>query len=336
MSDNLFRKLIGLLLGASVLVPLILLMFIGPASRGAPHDLPIGVAGPVPAVAQVFAALAQRQPGTVEVHRYADVRELEQATRDRKVYGGIALGPQPTTVIASGAGPAPAQLITQLGAQVGAAQAPSAPPIAPKVVDVAPLAADDSRGAGFGAMVMPVFMAGAILGVAIPQLTRRAKLTAALVPVGAALVAATSVGAAMAIGVLPGGFWAQWLAMAAGILAIGATVAGLVTLIGAGGVGVAALLFMLIGMPLAGIGAPPEFLPGIWGTVGQWLPLGATGTALRSAAYFADDRLVGAGAGHAFGVLAMWIVIGFVLIGLGILRRRHVVAEVVRAEGVAT
>ncbi|QKT07187.1 ABC transporter permease [Gordonia sp. X0973] len=333
MSEFPVRKVVGLIVGAAIAIPLILLMFIGPASRGAPHDLPIGVVGPPAAADQVGQALAQRQPGAFEVRSYASQAELENAARHREVYGGFVLGPAPTTVIASGAGPAPAQLLTQIGTQIAARPgAPGTTAAAPRVVDVAPLAADDARGAGFGSMVMPVFMAGAILGVAIPQLTRRARATAALLPIGAAAVAATCVGAAMAVGVLPGGFWSQWLALGAGILAIASVTAGLVTLIGVGGMGIAAALFLLVGMPLAGIGAPPEFLPGIWGAVGQWLPLGATGTALRGAAYFADGDVVGAGTGRAFTALVIWIVVGYVLLGLAVARRRRVVAEVVEAE----
>ncbi|MFT3714804.1 MAG: hypothetical protein QM774_02330 [Gordonia sp. (in: high G+C Gram-positive bacteria)] len=98
---------------------------------------------------------------------------------------------------------------------------------------------------------------------------------------------------------------------------------------GMAGMGVAALVFMLIGMPLAGIASPPQFLPGIWGHLGQWLPLGATGTALRSAAFFGHGSLIGAGAGLAFVALAVWIVIGYLLLGGAVLKRRRLVEEVV-------
>ncbi|GAB11187.1 hypothetical protein GOARA_064_01890 [Gordonia araii NBRC 100433] len=325
MDDHLVKKLVGVIVGASIAIPLILLMFIGPASRGAPHDLPIGVVGPPAMVTKMGATLEARQPGAFEVRSFASAEELHEAVRDREVYGGVVPGPDPSTVIASGAGPAAAQLITQLGARIAAGGGPGAPE--PRVVDVAPPAPDDPRGAGFAAMVMPVFMAGAILGIALPQLTRRAGLTAALLPVGAAAIGGASVGAAMAVGVLPGGFWSQAFAMSTGILAIGAAIAGLVTLVGVGGIGVAVVLFMLIGMPLAGIGSPPEFLPGIWASVGQWLPLGATGTALRGAAFFADGKLIGAGSAQAFAALVLWIAVGYALLGLAHRRRERVAVD---------
>ncbi|MBS4104560.1 ABC transporter permease, partial [Tsukamurella paurometabola] len=177
---------------------------------------------------------------------------------------------------------------------------------------------DDPRGAGFGSIVMPVFLSGMVLALATVMLGGHPKLVAAALPVGAAVVGAAAVGAAMWIGVLPGGFGAQWLAMSAGMLAIGATVAGLVSLFGTRGIAPAALLFMLVGMPLAGIAMPPEFLPHVWAVLGQSLPIGATGTALRSAAFFAPDgAVVGAGAGAAFAVLGAWIVVGYALLVIG-------------------
>ncbi|GED96506.1 ABC transporter permease [Gordonia crocea] len=295
------RKVAALLLGLAVVVPLILLMFIGPASRGTPHELPIGVAGPAPAVQQVEAALEAKQPGAFEVHAYADEAQLTQAVKNRDIYGGFVLGAAPATIIASGASPAVATMLTQIGAQMPGPQ--------PQVRDVAAPAPNDPRGAGFGSMVMPVFLAGAALGLALTMVVGRREITAVLLPVGAAVVGATTVGVAMWIGVLSGGFWGQWLAMSIGILAISAAVAGLVALMGPAGVGVAALLFMLVGMPLAGIASPPEFLPSIWGAVGQWLPLGATGTALRSAVFFD-----GAGSAAAYVALGLWIVVGYLLL----------------------
>ncbi|MFT3662937.1 MAG: ABC transporter permease [Gordonia sp. (in: high G+C Gram-positive bacteria)] len=332
------RKVAAVIAGIAIAIPLILLMFIGPASRGAPHDLPLGIAGPAPAVAQVEKALDERQPGAFDVQRYDTRADLERATADREVYGGLVVGPESATVIATGASPAVAGTLTQIGAQIAAQaaarQAPAAPgaapapAAAPTVIDVAPPSDSDPRGAGFGSVVMPLFMAGAALGIALTMLLRRAKWIAVAVPVAAAVVAATCVGAAMAVGVLSGGFWPQWFAMFAGIAAIGAVIAGLVSLVGMAGMGIAALLFMLIGMPLAGIAAPPEYLPGVWGHLGQWLPLGAGGTALRGAAFFADGRFLGAGTGMAFAALAMWIVIGYALLGASILKRRKLAGEV--------
>jgi hypothetical protein len=318
MSKN-HATLAAVFAGLAIAIPLIVLLFTAPAAKGKPHELPIGVVGPAAAVTQVTERLEAQQPGGFDVKTYASADELIAATKDRAVYGGVVIGAEPRAITASGASAVVAPIITQLanaGAQGRTVQ----------VTDVAPPSADDPRGAGFGSMVMPVFLSGMVLALTTVLIGGHPKVVAVALPIGAAVVGAAAVGAAMWIGVLPGGFWAQWLAMTAGMLAIGATVAGLVQLAGTKGIAPAALLFMLIGMPLAGIGAPPEFLPHVWAVLGQSLPIGATGTALRSAAFFAPDSLVGAGAGAAFAVLGAWIAVGYGLLVIGAAKHRAATA----------
>ena len=296
------KKLTGVVVGLALVIPLVLLMFISPASRATPHDVPIGVVGPDRAVAQVAAMLDEKQPGAFEVTAYTSAAELQSATRDRRVYGGFVVGQTPETVIATGASPAVATMLTEIG---------EAMPGDAAVVDVAESSADDARGAGFGSMVLPVFMTAMALGMAAALVGRRRRVMAVLLPIGAAAVGATAVGVGMWVGVLTGGFGGQWLAMSMGIWATSALVAGLVSAVGPPGAGLAALIVMLVGMPLAGMSAPPEFLPSFWGLLGQSLPLGATGTALRGAVFFNPSGLIGAGAGTAFLVLIAWIAVGY-------------------------
>ncbi|AUN39014.1 ABC transporter permease [Tsukamurella tyrosinosolvens] len=314
-------QLAAVFAGLAIAIPLIVLLFTGPASHGKPHDLPIGVVGPAAAAQQVEQRLDAQQPGGFAVHAYESEAALVQAAKDREVYGGIVPanpatpGAQTRAVVASGASPAVAPMITQMATALAQGQKV-------QTVEVAPLSADDPRGAGFGSIVMPVFLSGMVLALATVMIGGHPKIVAVALPIGAAIIGAAAVGAAMWIGVLPGGFWGQWLAMSAGMLAIGATVAGLVQLAGTKGIGPAALLFMLVGMPLAGIAMPPEFLPHVWAVLGQSLPIGATGTALRSAAFFADGSLIGAGAGAAFAVLGAWIVVGYALLVIGAAKHR--------------
>jgi hypothetical protein len=81
---------------AIVAVPLItalvLTLFAWPNARLEPRELPIGVAGPEPAVATIEQRLAA-QEGAFEVHRYADEASAREAIADREVYG--ALSPLP-------------------------------------------------------------------------------------------------------------------------------------------------------------------------------------------------------------------------------------------------
>lgn len=95
-------------------------------------------------------------------------------------------------------------------------------------------------------------------------------------------------------------------------LAAAATVAGPGAVLGRPGIGLGALLVFLVGNPLSAVSAAPELLPQPWGEVGQWLPVGAGGSALRSAAFFD-----GAGAGHAVAILAGYAVVGLLLVLFG-------------------
>jgi hypothetical protein len=73
---------------------------------------------------------------------------------------------------------------------------------------------------------------------------------------------------------------------------------------------------LLLGNPLSGLNSAPEMLPSGWGTLGQWLPQGATATLLRSTAFFD-----GAGATTAIAVLTCWTVAGIGLIVLAAVRQ---------------
>ena len=84
-----------------------------------------------------------------------------------------------------------------------------------------------------------------------------------------------------------------------GIAAIGLTLVGLRRAIGMAGLPLGALTILLLGNPLSGVTSAPELLPTGWSTLGQLLPPGATGTALRSTAFFD-----GAGAGLPLLVLS--------------------------------
>jgi hypothetical protein len=72
------------------------------------------------------------------------------------------------------------------------------------------------------------------------------------------------------------------------------------------------VVVFLVGNALSGIAAAPQLLPQPWGEVGQWLPIGAGGTLLRSTAYFD-----GAGGTPAVWILAAYAIVGLVLVALG-------------------
>ncbi|MGC4939502.1 hypothetical protein [Kribbella sp. DT2] len=304
--------------GLTVLLTVLLIAFAWPAARSGPRDLPLAVAGPQSAVGQVTAALEQAMPGGFAIEPVADRASAVQAIEDRDVYGAIVLDEAaPEVLTASAAGPMVAQLLTQVAGKL-TAQNPAA---APKVTDVVPLPADDPRGAGLAAGALPLVLGGIL---AAAMLTNFAKAGATRI-VGAVTFAATGALALTAVlqfwlGSFEGSYWANAGVIAMSIGAISLTLLGLEWLLGTAGLGLGAATMMLLGNPLSGMTSAPEMLPSGWGTLGQFLPPGAAGTALRSVSFFD-----GAGAGRSLLVLSGWLVLGLVLCGLGAARSRRVV-----------
>jgi hypothetical protein len=113
------------------------------------------------------------------------------------------------------------------------------------------------------------------------------------------------------LGVLGGGFWADFGAIGLIGLAVSGTLAGLGTVFGRPGIALGVLTVFVVGNPLSGIATAPELLPQPWGAIGQHLPPGAGATLLRSAGFFD-----GAGSSTALWVLVAYAVGGLILTGL--------------------
>ncbi|MFD9035176.1 ABC transporter permease [Streptomyces sp. NPDC059567] len=306
------RKTFAVMVLIPVVVALALSAFAWPAARIAPRDLPIGLAGPATATAPLEQRLTEHD-GAFEVHRYGSAAAARTAIEDRVVYGAVIVTPQgPELLTASAASPVVAGLLRE----AVTAQAPAGTPM--KVTDVVPAPAGDPRGSAFGSSLFPLILAGVASGVLVTILgLRRAR--AALALAGAAALAGI-VGTALGhswLGALTGDWWAEAGVLALTVLAIGATLAGLAALLGKPGLGLGALLMILIGNPFSGVASAPELLPAPAGALGQWLPPGAGGSALRSVAFFD-----GGGTGGPLLVLGVWAAAGLAALLLGGRRER--------------
>ncbi|MCX4556184.1 ABC transporter permease [Streptomyces phaeochromogenes] len=300
------RHVVAVVVLVPVLVALALWAFAWPAARTAPRDLPLGVAGPATAAAQVEKQLTEHE-GAFEIHRYADEAAARDAIEDRTVYGAVVVTERgPKLLTASAASPFVAQLLQQaVTQQAGGAQA--------RTVDVVPAAKDDPRGSALTSSVLPLTLAGIAAGAVVTLLGLRGQ-RAIVALVGASalvgLVAATLAGSWL--GALTGNWWAQAGALGLATLAVGAAVAGLAALLGPAGIGLGGLLVMLLGNPFSGAATAPEMLPDPVGTIGQWLPPGAGVSLLRSISFFD-----GAAASGPALTLAWWAGLGLGAILLG-------------------
>ncbi|WP_411082362.1 ABC transporter permease [Streptomyces sp. cmx-18-6] len=294
------RRAVAVALLIPLVVTLALWAFAWPAARIAPRDLPVGVAGAAPAAEQVQRQFEQRA-GAFEVHRFDDESAARTAIEDRVVYGAVVVGPEgPHVLIASAAGPVVAQLLREAvtsaapeGAQV-------------RVTDVVAAPAGDPRGSALGASVLPLALAGMGAGAAVAMLGLRGTRAALTLAGSAALVglAATAVAHSW-LGVITGDWWTEAGVLALTVLAISAAVAGLAALLGPRGIGLGALLMVLLGNSFSGVTSAPRMLPEPVGAIGQWLPPGAGGSLLRSVAFFD-----GSAAGGAVLTLALWSALG--------------------------
>ncbi|MGW1214314.1 ABC transporter permease [Streptomyces sp. NPDC002499] len=302
------RRMVAVVVLIPVLAALALWAFAWPAARTAPRDLPLGVAGPTAATAQLEKQLAQHK-GAFEIHHYADEAAARDAVEDRTVYGAVVVTPQgPELLTASAASPVVAQLLTQAVTQQAAATGTEV-----RTVDVVAAPAGDPRGAALGASVLPLALAGIIAGATVTMLGLRG-MRAALTLVGAAAVVGV-VAAALAhswLGVLTGDWWTEAGTLGLSTLAVGAAVAGLAALVGPAGIGVVAFLMMFLGNPFSGAASAPRMLPEPVGTIGQWLPPGAGTTLLRSVSFFD-----GAAATGPVLTLTWWAALGLGAVLLG-------------------
>lgn len=303
-------KAVAVAIAAVAAQALLVPLFAAPAADIAPRDLPVAVAGPAPAVEALSAKLP---PAEFHVVTAADGTAADQLIRDRAVYAAFVITPSgPELHTAPAGSPAVAQLLT------GAATAMTPPA---RVVTVVPLPAGDPRGSGLAAGFLPLLLTGMLAGILLALLVAAARTRLLGIVAYAAL--SGLVGTLLLrdwLGVLGGGFWADFGAIGLLGLAVSATMTGLGSVFGRPGIGLGVLTVFVVGNPLSGIAAAPELLPQPWGAIGQNLPPGAGATLLRSVAFFD-----GAGSTAALWVLVAYAVGGLLLAALPRRTRRRAV-----------
>ncbi len=308
------------ILGISALVPLVvsllLTVFAWPAVNTAPNKLPIGLVTTPTMTKRLPQLLERLRPGAFDLKAFASETEARQAILEREVYGAILLDPtrpEDFKVLTASAGsPAVAQLIGVIGGQVGTLLSASGF-AAPILEDLVPATTDDPRQAALVGSALPLVISGILGGLLLTT-----RLRSASERITAILLIALFTGFAMTgivqfgFKTLQGSYLTNSLIASLAIAAVVSLVVGLGSSLGARGLGLAGATLMLVANPFSALSSAPEMLPGVWGTVGQLLPLGAFGHLLRSVAFFEGN-----GASQALWVLLFWVVFGLALILLG-------------------
>ncbi|WBB60922.1 hypothetical protein O7599_36490 [Streptomyces sp. WMMC500] len=288
----------GVLFGPLVVGLFLVLAFAGlmiPGLRNpAPSEMPLGLAGPGPAVAQIEAQLDAAAPDAFEVTRYADEAEARTALRDQDVLGALVVGPSPkqppALLVASAAGDAPTTAATkayeQLTAKLGTPQ---------RVDDVAPLPEKDSRGISAVLLCVALTIGAVIFQLVLSLAAAHVRASArwlSCVCYAAVAGLAGAVFAGPVTGTLDGHF-PELLGIATLLsLTVVGVVAACQALLGALGIAVGALLVLPLGLASSGGVVDPHFQPAFYGAVSEYLPMGSTVSLLRRVLYF-DGNAVG-------------------------------------------
>lgn len=308
-------KVLALAVGLPIVIALMLFAFLAPSFGSGPKDLPLAVAGPEAAVTQLEQGIQAESPDAFDISTLDDAAAVEAAVADREAIGGIVVDPagQATIYTAAGNGTPYGALLDNMAAGLEE-QGQNV-----ETVELAPLTEDDPVGSGLAMLGLPLAFGG-MASAALLILVLKGRPWHTLVgSLAISLAAGFAVAAILqyGYGAIDADYVMAAVAIAAGVAATSLFVVGLGTLIGLRAVAVGAVLTIFISNPLSGLATGWWWLPEPWGAIGQYLPIGAAGHLLRSVAFFDGN-----GAGHAWGVLVAWMVLGVVLTIWGGVRRQ--------------
>ena len=309
-----YLKLAGLILGLSTVLILMLLSFVTPLLNSGAKDLPLAVGGPNMVTTKITQGLEAKSPDAFAITSYSTAEEAIEAVRNREAIGAITAGPDGITIVTASAAGTPYSTILK---QIGEGLSQTGQPI--HYTDVAPLTTKDPSGSAISMLTLPMIFGGMSSAVAFSTVFKKSRHKQIIGAIGVAILGGLIASATLyfGFGAFEANFWPTTVIML-GIAAISLTVLGLNSLLGFAGIGLGAVLMLFVANPLSGLATGAAWLPSPWGTLGQYLPLGAAGTAIRSSAFFD-----GAAMGQPVTVLVCWIVVGLGLAAAGTWRARR-------------
>jgi hypothetical protein len=298
------------------------LSYVGALHDPKPHGVPLGVVG----TSKVPAAVATHF--SLRITRFPSESAAEAAIDKRKVDGALLSGPGADRLIvvpASGVSGALA-----LSSAFGTAAAALGQKL--EIVQLHKLPAGDAGG-NVSFLVVMALIVGGYLAATIAMVfggsaTRRGRLAMlALAAVAGALL--TDLVAGPVLHALPSSkFLVLWGLFVLVMLGVAYSTSALQAVLGGAGTIVVVVLFVIFGAPASGGTVPSPYLPGIWRTVGPYLPAGAGTTAVRNTIYFDGN-----GINRSLIVLAAYLILGSA--ALIVVRRRQTTATAAELEASA-
>jgi hypothetical protein len=302
------RGLVPPLIGG-LLIVVVFIGLIGTAIRSPqPHDIPVGLVGPAPAVQQISSSFGANAPGAFQFTTYASEEDARAALDDRSVDGVLVLG-SGTLIVAGAEGDGATGVITAAFTNAFKAQAKAL-----TVETVHPFPTGDAHGLILFFVVVATLISTLASQAILFAIGKAVSLGLRLVfiVVYGVLVGLTAMGMATWIaGGYGDGFWLAAGLVALASMALGAVVGGLVRLLHAPGIALAALV-MLLSLVSSGGPVGSQLLPDFYRALAPWTIAAQVYSALRGALFFGGATLGGPTA-----VLMGWLVAGLALMWLG-------------------
>ncbi|MCW2763113.1 MAG: rane protein [Marmoricola sp.] len=265
-----------------------------------PHRIDAAVVGDPTAHAHTVSSLQGVANDSLDFRRYATVHSARHALDQQNVYAVLDLKSQrPTLYVASAAGASVARVLERI----------SAVDPGVRVVDTHPLGTSDPNGLEVFYLMLIATIIGFFTVFQVRQnaggLSLRRWTTFVLtLAVAASFVFTLVVGTVLHLLALP--VLESWGILSLQIIAAASFTSLMSVLIGRWAVIPTWLFFVILGNSASGGAVSPPLLPRPLAFVSQWLPSGATVTALREAVYFPADQHT-----EAIAVLATWAAVLF-------------------------
>ncbi len=304
----------ALLVIATLLLGLgFILSYVGGLHHPSPRNLPFDVVVPAQGQAQAVAGLSQLPGHPLSPRLVVDEPTARGRVADRTSTGALVIDPSSTTdtlYVASAAGPSISNALTTIIRSAEARQRRTV-----QVRDLVPVSVQDSSGlSSFYLAVgwtVTGYLIASILGVSAGS--RPATLTRAvvrLIALALCAIAAGLVGAWLVqhvLGAAPGALWPMAGIGALVVFGAGAVTMALQVAVGVLGIGLAVLVFVILGNPSAGGPYARALLPPFWRSIGAFFPPGAGTDAARAVSYFNGARTA-----EPVFILACYAVIGLI------------------------
>lgn len=326
--DAITARAVGLVLGVLILQLAFILSYAGAFHDPKPHHMSLGVVvpagAPATAAQQAIAQLNELPGEPIRASVLADEAAATQKIKDRELDGALIIGAAATDrlLVASAEGGSLSAALEAVLTKVTASQQHSL-----TTIDLVPAAVGDARGLTAFYLAVGWVVGGYLVAsiLAISAGARPANVRRARVRLGALLgySVLSGLGGALIVGpilgALSGSYWTLAGFGALIVFAVGAFTMAIQALTGIIGIGIAVLLFVVLGNPSAGGAYPAPLLPAFWRVIGPLLPPGAGTSGVRGIVYFDN-----AGTGGPLLVTLIYAALGVgVLLALSLRRTHH-------------